>query len=179
MNKDQLIALYGIMQIEMKHEGLLTSMGAPAPKKAKDLSEANLDALSLYKYLAEQLRNVPESTINSRKEVFNGIVKSIEQNYLLNMSLFGMFMFEDILERDGTTAQKITLMPKINRLIKWLRAGIIREQAEGLRIAKDSKRGASNVIRIFNGEAELTLEVRNLNAQKWRNIAQNSPKNPV
>ncbi len=175
LNRNQLIALYGIMQIEMKHEGLLDDIGAPAHKKAKDLTEANLDALSLYKYLAQQLRSVPESTINSKKEVFNDIVKGIEQNYLLNMSLFCMFMFEDILGRDGTTAQKITLMPKINRLIKWLRAGIIREQEDGLRIAKDSKRGASNVVRLFNGEAELTLEVRNLNAQKWRNIAQNAP----
>ncbi len=173
-NTDQLICIYGLLQVELKREKILNNLGAPISNNK--LSEANLDALGLYKWLAEKLISVPEITINDRKQVFNNIVKGLEQNYLLNMSLFSIFLFEDMITRDGTTPNKIVLMPKINRLAKHLRKGIIKANDDGLRIVRDSKRGSSNVMRIFNGEPELIKEVRDLNLEKWRNIAKNKRK---
>ncbi len=169
-DRDQLIAIYGLFQIELKSIEVLDSGGAPVVSKKH--SEANFDALGLYKWLALKLKYVPEHAINKRKEVFNTIVKGLNQEYFLNMSLMTVFMMEYLITTDGSKAQKIVLMPKINRLIKFLRMGILEEQEEGLRIVRDSKIGASNVMAIFNGGYELTKEMRSWKADQWRKAAQ-------
>ncbi len=173
--KDILIAIYGLQQAALKREGLLDGNAVPIGKK--HLHQDDVDAFDLYKWLAEQLIEAPESTLESRKVVFNNIVNSLEKEYLLNIYLMSLFMLEMYLEQFGHTAQKIVLMPKINRLIEFFRKGIISDEENGgFRIVKDSKIGASNVIRRFNGEAELTKKVRSLNAEKWRNVAKSAKK---
>ncbi len=170
-DRDQVIAIYGIMQIELKKEGVLTASAVPIEDKG--YGESIQDGLSLYKWLAEQLRHTPEHAINQRKGIFNDIVRGLEQEYLLNMSLMAIFMLEYMIGEDGNTPQKIIIMPKVNRLIKHLRAGIIKEQEpDGLRIVKDSKIGASNIMRVFNGGYELTKEMRSWKAEQWRKAAQ-------
>ena len=168
---DQLIAIYGIMQIELKKEGVLTASAVPI--KDKSYGESIQDGLSLYKWLAEQLKTVPEKSINERKNRFNEIVRGLEQEYLLNMSLMAIFMMEQMIGTDGNTPQKIVLLPKILRLVKHLRAGIMLEQEEGIRIVQDSKIGASNVMRVFTGMPELTKAMRKANADKWRHVKEN------
>ncbi len=164
--QDILIAIYGILQIDLKKDKLLTATGAPLNTKGD--TEPIQDAKSLYKWLAEQLITVPETTINNRKGRFNDIVRGLNQEYLLNMYLMAIFMLENYLDTYGTTAQRIVLMPKINRSVKHMRAGIIKEQDDGIRIVKDSKIGASNVSRRFTGKIELTKEMRKYRANKWK-----------
>jgi len=167
MNKDMIIAVYGVLQMELKQEKVLTPLAVPI--KDKNYPASTQDALAIYKFLAEKLRGVTESEINKRKDSFNNIVKGLEQEYLLNMSLFAIFMMENLLMEDGSKVQQGIMLPKINRLIDHLTEGILREQQEvGKRVVKDSKIGASNVMRVFRGEPELTKKMREWNKSQWK-----------
>ena len=162
-----IIAIYGLWQMELKKEGVLGQYAEPL--NSKHDTESIEDAKAIYKWLSYQLIDVSEQAINRQKSVFNDIVNKLEQEYLLNMFMLAIFMLENMLGEDGSTPQKIVFMPKVNRLVKHMRAGIMKHQdEEAFRIVKDSKIAAGNIIRVFNGEPELTKQMRNWSAKQWR-----------
>ena len=163
---DELVAIYGVLQLELKREGVLNPLAIPI--KAK-YPQSNLDALALYKWLAEILREVQEPEINKRKNAFNNIVKGLKKEYLLNMSLLAIFMIERLLTDFSSKPQMLVYMPKVNRLIEHLRAGILQDNpTEGTRIIRDSKIGSSNIMNIFDGGVEVTMAMRKWKLDKWR-----------
>jgi len=170
-NEDMLIAIYGLQQTALKREKLID--GNAVPIKQKIRKQDDRDALDLYKWLAEQLINFSEQTINDRKQIFNSIVNKLEKEYLLNMYLMSIFMLEEYLDLYGNKAQKIIVSPKINRLNEFFRAQIMLAEGEekGLSIVRDSKIGSSNVIRGFLGQPELTKAMRKYKADLWRRAA--------
>jgi len=173
MNEDVLIAIYGILQTSLRSSGLLGEYGQPLT--SKHLDEEDRTTIELYRWLAERLRRITEGTLNRRKEVFNAHVRQLEQEYLLNNFILALFLFETELGEFGTTPEKIVLMPKLNRLIKLMRVGIIALAEEngdnGISIVRDSKIAASNIARLFRGEPEITKKMREYKAQKWRRDA--------
>ncbi len=174
MNRDVLIAIYGITQMSLKEEDDLDSIGKPRSNKHDN--ELTRDSKDLYKWLSYKLKGVTEYQINDRKGKFNEIATRLEKEYLLNMFLMAVFMFEQELDDHGTKPEKIVLAPKISRIIKKMREGIINKQENGQDIVRDSKIGASNIIRGFNGQPELTKKMREYKLRVWRDAAKNTLK---
>ncbi len=123
MNEDALIGVYGIFQRALRIEGKIGYYGNPITERNDD--ESDSDTISLYKWLSAYLAAISEVKLNERKETFNDIVRGLEKEYFLNDFLFGIFMFENLVGNSGTVPQKIVLIPKINRLIKHMKKGII------------------------------------------------------
>jgi len=170
MNEDILIAVYGIIQKSLKMSDLLDMYGRPI-KKPKT-NEEDRTTIELYQWLAYRLKRVSETTMNHRKEIFNDHVRKLEKEYYLNNFILAIFLFENELSEFGTTPQKIVLMPKITRLIKIMRKGIIeladKNGDDGVSIVRDSKIAASNIVRLFRGLPELTKAMRAYKADQWR-----------
>lgn len=163
-----LIAVYGIFQVSLKHEGFLEQENAKPLKLPKDASELDRDAMAIYLWLVEQLRDVTEKQINERKSHFNKIAKSLEKEYLLNMFLLSLFLMDKLLINESVARQTV-LLPKVTRCINALSLGIRATQGDnGDRIVLDSSIGASNIWRLFHGEPELTKTMREYRRNKWR-----------
>ncbi len=169
MNENAMIGVYGILQKELRREEQLGEYAQPL--KSKNDDESDTDAKGLYKFLSAYLVDVSERDLNERKGIFNDIVNSLTQEYFLNNFLLAIFMLENFVGEDGSVPQKITLLPKIRRLIKHMQKGIIEEQDNALDIIKDSKIAASNICEIFRGGFERTKAMREWSAAQWREAA--------
>lgn len=165
MDQQILIAIYGLLQKELRLEGLLDEYAAPL--KSKDA--VSTECINLYKWLAEALIRVPESTLNEEKEYFNDIVKGLTADYYLNNLLFSLFLFEGLVSAQGTVPQKIVLMPKISRAIKDFRKELIEGSDENaIAISQDSKRAATNIIRHIEKRPEITKAMSQYRLNKWK-----------
>lgn len=164
MNQDVLVAIYGIIQADLR-DGYLDAYGAT--HKDKNDSELTSDAKAVYEWLRIYLKHLSQKDITMAGEKFNVIAISMEQEYQMNMFMLAIFMFEDELGARGTNPQKIVLMPKLNRIIKNMRSGIMTLLGDGFDIVRDSKIGASNVVRRFHGLPELTKQMREWKRLQW------------
>ena len=173
-----MIAIYGLMQKVLKSHELLDNKGIPL--KLKNLQMHEQDAISLYDWFAQSLRRVSEHQMNVQKKVFNDMAKALQDDYLLNMYLLALFMSESLLENDMSGLDRNMLMPKVERMIKHVRQGIIdangEKPEEGQKTIVDSKICSSNIHRKFSDKAELTKEVREQNRNKWREALRNRTK---
>jgi len=160
----ELIAIYGLLQIELKSDELLIN-GIPVKGKHSDIAN---DALYIYKWLAKELKDVSEASLNKKKSVFNDIVKGLNKEYYLNMSLLTLFMLEWLFTNKGTKSQQILFIPKINRLIAHSSDMVKRHNEDSFNIIRDSKIGADNIMNIFNGGIEITKAMRRYKVAKWR-----------
>jgi hypothetical protein len=171
-----MIAIYGLMQKVLKTHKLLDSKGKPL--KIKNIEMHEQDAIALYDWLAQSLRKISEDKLNTQAQVFNAVAKSLSNEYWLNLYLLALFMTESLLENDMSTLDKNMLMPKVERMIKHVRKGIIdangEKPEEGRQTIIDSKICSSNIHRKFSGKAELTKEVREKNRNKWKEALRNN-----
>ena len=173
MNEDVLIAIYGIVQKTLRQDEMLGSYGQPLKKRL--VSEEDYDTVAIYKWLSQYLRGVSEHRLNERAKVFNDYVRKLTPEYWLNNFLLAIFMLEYELTEYGTTPQKIVLSPKIDRLVKVMRKGIMevaqKDGDDGIAIVKDSKIAASNICRMMRGLPELTKQMREYRLNKWKQAA--------
>ena len=169
MNEDAMIGVYGLFQQALRNEGHLGSYGQPINNKNDD--ESDVDTKQIYRFLSEYLRGMSEAKLNLRKEVFNNIVRGLTKEYYLNTFLLGIFILENFVGEEGSVPQKITLLPKINRLIKHMQKGIIETQDDPLNTIRDSKLAASNICSLFRGGIETTKAMRKWKVDSWRKAA--------
>jgi len=159
MNKEVVVAIYGIFQIYLKEKDMLDKTGAP--KKRKKQGQDIIDIFSIYDFLSNILVNVSVSDINNLSESFNKHAKQLHDEYQVNMLLLGIFLFESYIEEQPRHHQLIYI-PKIVRLSKYAQEHISKE------VIRDSKIAADNIYRKYIGKAEVTKEIRELNEKEWR-----------
>jgi len=173
-----MIAIYGLMQKVLKSHELVDDKGRPL--KIKNIKMHEQDAVTLYKWFAQALRHTHEDKMNTRKQIFNDMAKALKDDHLLNMYLLALFMAEALLDNDLSPLDKNMLMPKVERMIKHVRQGIIdangENPEEGQQTIIDSKICSSNIHRKFSGQAELTKDIREKNRNRWREALRNKSK---
>ena len=138
-----------------------------SPKKAKNLYDEDL--VKLYEWASYDVRGYSESQLRSELRTFNEIAHGLNDDYLLNMTLLGLFMMDTYFNEKHTL--KLQYGPKVTRLIKSARAVIMETNDNPKEIIRDSSVAASNLYRLYNGMPELTKEVREARLTRWRNEA--------
>ena len=183
MNKenelDYLVAIYGIFYFTLKDYELIEPESAiPYKLKGQRNNQKNNDSIAVYKWLSERIRGLSPSELQTRAKKFNEIVRSLEDNFFLNQYLMGIFMLEYYLINEASGLDANLILPKVNRLIKEMRKGIIKANVEkdGDEIILDSSQGASNIWRLFNGQAQLTKKVREARLRMWREATRKRKK---
>lgn len=176
-NETELLsALYGIQYFTFLEKEMIDKRtGAPFKFKKNQDNEKNRDAMAIYKWIAEQIRGISESEMQKKAELFNTFAKDLKDDLFLNRYLMSLFLMDKYLETKDK-ATRLMIQPKITRLIKVMREAIIKANANGVDIVKDSSLMASNIWRLFNGQAQLTREVRAANTARWREAARNKQK---
>jgi len=159
MNKEVVVAIYGIFQIYLKEKNMLDK--TYGPKRRRNQGQDIVDIFSIYDLLSNILVDVSVSDINKLSESFNKHAKELHDEYQVNMLLLGVFLFESYIEEQPKHFQLIYI-PKVVRLSKYAQEHISKE------IIKDSKIAAENIYRKYIGKAEVIKKIRELNAKRWR-----------
>ena len=164
---DYLVAMYGISYFTLKERGMLGKRAEPLKLKKHENDMKSQDAIAVYKWLAEKIKGISEHELKTRADKFNSFVRSFQDDYFLNQYLMGLFMLEAYLEDIGGLDRNL-MIPKVTRLIKIMREGVININAEkGQAIVIDSSQAGSNLWRLFNGKVELTKELREAKRRMW------------
>jgi len=176
---DYLIAVYGIFFFTLSETGIIDDKTAvPKKLRKKDQTEKNQDSLAIYKWLAGKVRGISREELRKRSAIYNDIVRALEDNFFLNQYLMGLFMLDQYLELEASGIDKNMIGPKVRRTIEHMRAKIVEVNVEhdGKEIIIDSSQGASNIWRLFNGQAQLTKEVREARRRIWKEAARNKSR---
>lgn len=173
MNIDVLVAIYGIIQADLR-DGYLDAYGAT--QKGKNDSELTSDVKAVYEILRVNLKFLNQEEISKAGEKFNTIITAMAPEYSMNMFLLAILMLEGELSINGSNPQKIILMPKVKRIIKNLEQGITKQQDDGFDIIRDSRIGASNVLRRFRGLPEKTKAMREWRLNQFREAARKAQR---
>ena len=158
---------YAILQKALEKIDMLNANASP--KKAKNLYDEDL--VKLYEWASYDVRAYSESELRSELRTFNEIAQGLNDDYLLNMTLLGLFMMDAYFNEKGRYALKLQYGPKVTRLIKSARAVIMETNENPEEVIRDSSIAASNLYRLYNGMPELTKEVREARLTRWRNEA--------
>jgi len=169
MQIDILCVVYAIFQKALDTDGYLEASGKP--KKLKNLSELDNDNIALYKWIAEEIKAIPEYKVREHARQFNQLIGSLETDYFQNSFLTGVFLL-DRLSEDFPQHKKTVVQSKTYRIIKAWRAAIssnASSEVEGVKIIKDSSALAMNILRTYNKEPELTRAMRDYKTNKRKN----------
>ena len=164
--RDEILSIvYGILQIELKDKDLLETNGKP---KKKNIGLHTTDVLNVYNWLSEEIKDVYEKRLNEYADRFNILAKKLQDDYLLNMTLMGLWILYLYIEEYGTKPQKILLQSKIDRAAKHFSEKISKD------VFKDSLVAGDNLFRLYTGKPELTKEIREARVNAWRRKASNT-----
>jgi hypothetical protein len=164
--RDEILSIvYGILQIELKDRELLETSGKP---KTKNIDLHTADVLNVYKWLSGEIKDVYEKKLNEYADRFNVLARKLQDDYLLNMTLMGLWILYLYVEEYGTKSQKILLQSKIDRAAKHFSENMSKDTF------KDSLVAGDNLFRLYTGKPELTKEIREARVNAWRRKASNS-----
>lgn len=156
MDKAILFAgVYGFMQLEMRSTELLLSNGKWYKRKSH-MSESERDAVFIYEWIEDQLRqyNIAEIQLNARV-IDNMVKKLVNEDKFVNNFLLGVYLLRNYVDDYGSKMDHILLLPKIHRLMFFLD-----EQKFDMKIRKATSRVANNIFRQWAGKPQLSDEVR-------------------
>jgi len=159
MNMKLLSAVYGILQLALDDAELLDRRSKPIKKKG--ISIHSQDVIAIYKWLAEKIVNVSGYQLEQNAADFNKHAEKLHDDYLLNMTLMGIYLLDNYMD-DMPKASQLVIKPKIERVGHHFSYHVERD------VFRDSRIAANNLYRVYTGKAELTKEVREANANKWR-----------
>jgi len=166
MKIDILCVIYAIFQKALDKDGYLAPSGKP--KKLKNLSELDQDSIALYKWIAEEIRHIPEHKVKESARQFNQLINKLETDYFQNSFLTGVYLLDRVIE-DFPQHKKTVVQAKTYRIIMSLRIGIYAQASsneEAIKIIKDSSALAMNILRTYNKEPELTRAMREYKTSK-------------
>ena len=159
MRIEYLVAVYGYLQLSMQDVGLLNSDGSPINRRRRRHSEE--DALSLYKWVAEQLKGVGIGKVRRLAGVSNDKVrKLINDEQTVNNFLLGVLLLRCYVD-DSAKYEQILLSPKINRLISVLDEAVT-DEAVDASIRRTTSRVADNLYRMSVGKCQIGDDCRDL-----------------
>lgn len=164
---DYKVGLYGRMQLEMINIGLLTADGAP--KSTKHMNENEEDAIKIYDHLSFDLKGVDAAVLNERASRTNEIAASlINEDTMINNYLLSMMLYRVYLQEIATKFERLMVLPKIERQIKIYEK---LDDDEYKKIRKTTGRVADNIWRVFTGKLQVSDEIRDLRANKFKRDA--------
>ncbi len=161
MQIDILCVVYAIFQKALDTDGYLEASGKP--KKLKNLPELDQDSIALYKWIAEEIRAIPEYKVKDHARQFNQLIGNLETDYFQNSFLTGVFLLDRVSE-NLPQHKKTVVQTKTYRVIKALRVAISSSE-----IIKDSSALAMNILRTYHKEPELTRAMREYKTNKRQN----------
>ena len=157
------IIFYAIFQKTLDEINLLNEDGSP--KKAKN--EDDRDIIFLYEYFSSKVVKYSQEYMSKKAKEFNSKANKLHDDYLLNMTLMGLFMVDKwLIDQDRFTQNLI--QPKVNRSIKRAHKIIKEKNSEGSKIITDSSYAASNMVRLYNNKPELTKDIRKARVDMWK-----------
>lgn len=168
MNEEQKlkfhVGIYGRMQIEMMAIDLVDDGGVPRP--TKNMSATEKDGIAVYNHISYIVRGLSSKKLFELAQHTNEITKAlINEEQLINNYLLSAMLYRLYLQEEASKAEQIMVLPKINRIIKMY------EELDGdeyAKIRKTTSRVADNMFRVFTGKAQLSDEIRDLRANKFK-----------
>ena len=159
MNKKLLSAVYGILQVALDDAELLDSHGRPDKRKIKHASIHSKDVIELYEWLSDKIQDVNSYQLEQNAGEFNKLATKLHDDYLLNMTLLGIFLLQNYVWDMDKFSQGV-IQPKLDRVQKHFTYHVERD------IYRDSRIAANNLYRLYTGKLELTKDVRNAKFKK-------------
>ena len=181
MNKENetrlLVTVFSMSQIVLREYGLLDELGRPLKLKRNQRIEKHLDAVYIYDWASEKIKEVSQYKLTEIGKEVNQMAMSLSDDYMMNKYLFVLLLFDKYLHNAAAPMDKNLLGPKVDRLVRLMRKEIVSiPEATKDEIIKDSAILSSNVWNLFNDHIELTKEVRDARMRMWKEQARNKPK---
>jgi len=162
-----LVGIYGRSQLEMIAIDLLNKDGSPKP--TKHMNQHEQDAIKIYDHLSFKLKGVGAEKLNDLAAFTNEISKKlINDDTLINNYLLSMMLYRLYLQEIAPKYECLMMLPKVQRQVS------VFEELEGeefLRTRRVTSRVADNMWRIFTGKAQLSDELRDIRAEKFKRSA--------
>ena len=153
-----LVGVYGFMQLSMIDVGLLSKKGVPL--KCKKPLPSEVDAVAIYNWLSDQLKDVGVGKLRSLAvDMDTAVSKLFNDHKVVNNFLLSLLLLRAYVD-DSTKMEQILLSGKINRLIDVV-DGAVSDEEFDVTIKKTTSRTADNLYRQYIGKPQLTDEVRN------------------
>lgn len=158
MNKTEYFAgCFGFLQLSMQDVDLLDKYGVPIKKK---LLPTEADALAVYKWLSDQIKDVPARELRKMASVTDERVgKLINEDKTVNNFLLGLLLLRAYLDEEAPKHEQLMVLPKIHRLIDLVDSAVSDEEFDA-DIKKATARVADNLFRQAVGKLQLSDEVR-------------------
>lgn len=167
LKKEFIVSVYGRMQIEMIAIDLLTKDGVPKPTKHMNAHEK--DAIAIYNHISYEVKGISKTQLNEIAQFANDISKKlINDNTMINNYLLSLMLYRSYLQDEASKFEQGMLLPKVERQLK------IYENLEGdtySEVRKTTSRVADNIWRVFIGKAQLSDEIRDIRANKFKRSA--------
>lgn len=160
-----IVGIHGLMQVALEASGYIDKQGNFVWAKNKPLSE--IDGFKLYEYCSEQIKGYPVYVLKGRAKEVNGLISKLFNNdstingYYLSISLLNNYMAEF-----GNGLERNLYDTKITRQLSY-----VAEQLNDKELVKNTGRVADNLWRQMIGKAQLSEEIRDLRAKKFRGSA--------
>ena len=154
--KDELtVGIFGFMQLALKDSGYRVVNGKLRIKRPS-LNEENIQAV--YNFFAEKTKGMDLKSNADR--VNQRVNKLVNKDATVNNFYMALHLAVSWLEQYGDALERSLYMPKVMRLIDETKKYITPE------VAKYSFRVADNLIRQYEGRAQLADEVRDAKFRK-------------
>ena len=160
------VGIFGFMQLSMIDVGLLDQTGTPIKQKHPTLNE--VDAVYIYNWLSDRLKDVNVGKLRElAKETDKRVSKLISEHKVVNNFLLSILLMREYLDNDAPKNEQLMLSPKVNRVIELLDSAITDEEFD-VDIKRTTARTANNIYRQIAGKCQLSDEIRDLVADKYR-----------
>lgn len=158
------VGIYGRMQLEMVAIDLVKKNGVPKP--TKNMSAVEKDGIAVYNHLSYKVKGLDSKMLFELAQHTNNIANSLlNEETLINNYLLSAMLFRLYLQEEAPKSEQIMILPKVNRIIQMY------EELDGeeyIKIRKTTSRVADNMFRVFTGKAQLSDEIRDLRANKFK-----------
>ncbi len=156
-----LVGVFGFFQLAMKDVGLLDKHGVGPAKRRKMLSHEQ-DALAIYDWVGEQLKEFSTTQLRPRGALMDKAVgKLLNDHKVVNNYLLALLLLRDYIDEQGSKMEQILMTPKINRLVDVV-DGAVSDEDFDADIKRTTARTSDNLYRQYVDKAQLSDEVRDV-----------------
>lgn len=164
-NISYFVGIYGFMQLSMMDVGLVDPKGFPIKKKYNMTEQ---DAMFLYNWVSGKIKDVPQWQLRALgSETDKRVSKLISGHAVVNNFLLSIMLLREYVDNDAPKHYSLMLSPKINRIIEMLDEAVSDEEFD-VNIKRTTARTANNLYRQMIGKPQLSDEIRDIVANKYR-----------
>ena len=149
-------SIYGWMQLSMVEVGLLNKDGRPFKKRK--LTQTEQDAIYLYQWVGDHLKDVKKPELERMGKVTDKNVKLLPNDHSnINNFLLGIMLLRLYIDDEGTNFEHILLGGKIRRVVD-LADKAVSEDEFSVDVKRATHRTAYNLYRRYTGYPMLSDE---------------------